>query len=81
MSLRPVSAATAWPRPSGAGCLLGSALMWSAAMWPQLYARIAFGPICSGHGGLFALHCPGCYAAAALAGVGVLLAIPDRKAR
>jgi hypothetical protein len=73
MTLRQVSAATASPRTWAAGCLFGSALLWTVAMWPRLPAWIVFGPICSGHG-VLDLHCPACYAAAGLAGFGALLA-------
>lgn len=54
-------------------CLIAAAGLWIAAMAPRLAAQLAFGPICSGHG-LYALHCPACYAAAVLALAGVLLA-------
>ena len=52
--------------------MLGSAALVLAAMAPPLIAEARFGPIC-GHGSLFALHCPACYGAAALAIAGVAL--------
>jgi hypothetical protein len=50
------------------------AVLWAQAMAPRLAAEARFGPICSGHGSAFALHCPACYAAAALAALGVAIA-------
>jgi hypothetical protein len=54
--------------------LISALALWAAAMAPRLEAQALFGPICSGHGSVFALHCPACYAAAALAAAGVALA-------
>jgi hypothetical protein len=55
--------------------LVSALALWGAAMAPRLEAQALFGPICSGHGSAFALHCPACYAAAALAATGVALAV------
>jgi len=57
----------------GYSALLGSAVLFLAVMAPRLFAEVRFGPICAGHGSLFALHCPACYGAAALAIAGVAL--------
>jgi len=52
------------------------ALFAGVMIWRQmtLSALTAYGPICGGHGlsgASFLGHCPACYVAAALAGVGV----------
>jgi hypothetical protein len=47
--------------------LLMSALgLYAWAMIPHLLAEATYGPICSGHPA-WTLHCPACYAAAAVA--------------
>lgn len=62
--------ALALPPPFlAAGVSLSAALgLFSWAMGPRLAAELAYGPICSGHAAT-ALHCPPCYAAAALVGL------------
>jgi hypothetical protein len=51
-----------------AGLTLAAALaLYAQAMAPRLLAQAAYGPICSGHGSVWAPHCPICYAAVALA--------------
>jgi hypothetical protein len=80
MSSRPIAATLATPRPWGALVLFVGAVLWTAAMWPWLFARMSFGPICSGHGALFAVHCPACYAGALLAFLGVsILVLPASR--
>jgi hypothetical protein len=73
MPPRPLPVALTSPSLWAGAAWLGALGLWAAAMGPRLAAQFAFGPICSGHG-LLALHCPACYAAAALAGAGALLA-------
>jgi len=65
---------------SGLMLLLGAVLAWMAAMAPQLVSMAMFGPICLGHGSAFALHCPTCYAAGALAVLGIALLASARPA-
>ncbi len=48
--------------------------LWLAAMAPRWTSEALFGPICQGHGGPFAAHCPACYAAAGFVGLGAALA-------
>lgn len=83
MSIRPHPSRTARARATAAAqapdawsALLFSTggLLWLIAMGPRLEAEALFGPICSGHVSLFALHCPACYAGAALAAAGALAA-------
>ncbi len=72
------AAAALVPQPLWAGSLLaGAALLAGPAMGPRLLAELRFGPICSGHAAA-ALHCPACYAAAAL--VGAALVVLTRRA-
>ncbi len=52
--------------------LASAATLLGVAMGPVLYARLLFGPICSGHGSVFALHCPACYVTAALAAAALM---------
>ncbi len=54
--------------------LIGALALWLAAMAPRLAAQAASGPICSAHGLGLVVHCPGCYAAAALAALSLVLA-------
>jgi hypothetical protein len=56
-----------------AGTLALAAGFASAAfgMAPRLAAILLSGPICSGHGSAWALHCPACYAGAALIAIGL----------
>lgn len=52
-------------------------------MGPSLAAlgtALTYGPICS-HAALFGAHCPACYAAVALIGMGVALAFSRRGVR
>lgn len=69
-------AATAAASPYAWSVLLlaSSIALWLSAMAPRLMAEALFGPICSGHGPGLVLHCPACYAAAAMAGLGVAIA-------
>ena len=61
------------PHPALPGALLAGALALAAwAMAPRLVAEASLGPICGGHAA-WALHCPACYAAAALVGVAMVL--------
>lgn len=56
--------------------------IYGAAMTPRVYAQLMFGPICQGHGPVFALHCPACYGAVALAaGAAFLIASPRKPLR
>ena len=50
----------------GAAVLTGAGALYLQAMSPQLLAALRFGQICTGHAA-FALHCPACYVAAAIA--------------
>jgi hypothetical protein len=79
--VRTVAAAARAPWAWSALLLVSSAALWFAAMAPRLAAQALFGPICSGHGSAFALHCPACYAAATLAAVGIAIAARQLIAR
>jgi hypothetical protein len=70
MRQKSVALAIARPAVSAAGLLGASATLYLSAMTPKWAAEAMFGPICGGHAAL-ALHCPACYAAAALAGLGL----------
>ncbi len=61
------------PFIGGVGLLISGSGLFLGAMAPRLLAEAQFGPICAGHGSLLAAHCPACYAAAALAILGVAL--------
>jgi hypothetical protein len=67
-------------RVAGLACA-GVGVSWYVALMRPLWAAAALSPIC-GHSGLFAVHCPSCYAAAALvvAGLTVAAAAPARLA-
>jgi len=68
------AAVLAWMSLVGAGVLFAGAMIWQRM---ALAALTAYGPICGGHGlsGVsFLGHCPACYAAAALAAVGLAAA-------
>lgn len=64
----------------GAAAASGGAV-WYVALMQKLWAATAFGPIC-GHSDLLGPHCPSCYAALGLAGVGLamLAAAESRRA-
>jgi hypothetical protein len=68
------AAADAWAPWAWWALFVSALALWAAAMAPRLEAQALFGPICSGHGSTFALHCPTCYVAAALAAAGIALA-------
>lgn len=66
----------------GVGALaLVAGATWYVVLMRPIVAAAAYGPICR-HGGLLALHCPACYAALALAGLGLaaLVAAPSAPA-
>ena len=65
---RAARAPLAWP----AMLFSGAVALWASAMAPRLEAEARFGLICSAHG--LGLHCPACYAAAALAAAGLVFA-------
>ncbi len=67
------------PSMTGAFLLVSGATLALAIMTPRLVAQAMFGPLCSGHGSGWALHCPACYTAAVMAAVGS--AILFRQAR
>ena len=54
--------------------LTSAIAIWFAAMAPRLIAQARFGPLCSAHGLRFVLHCPSCYVAIGLAGLGLTFA-------
>ena len=55
----------------------GAGIVWIDQLMRPRWMAAMLGPIC-GHAGALALHCPACYAAAALivAGVGLALGAP-----
>jgi hypothetical protein len=59
----------------------GGGAVWYVALMQKVWAATAFGPIC-GHSDLLGPHCPSCYAALGLAGVGLamLAAAESRRA-
>jgi len=63
-------AVLAWTSLVAAGALFAGVMIWRQM---ALVSLTAYGPICGGHGGVLSVlgHCPACYVAAALAGVGV----------
>ncbi len=58
----------AWTSLAGASALFGGVMIWRQM---TLAAATAYGPICGGHGQSLLGHCPACYAALALTGLGV----------
>jgi hypothetical protein len=60
-------------RPASVGitllALAGS--LYASVMGPRLWTQAVYGPICSGHA-VWAMHCPACWAALALAGAGAM---------
>jgi hypothetical protein len=68
------------PRSWACASLFGSGVLWASAMAPKLLAQLEFGPLCSGHG-LFAAHCPACYAAGGLLLAAVALAVAPGRIR
>jgi hypothetical protein len=68
------SAITPGEKLAAAFVMAASGAAWLDLLMQPRWSVSALGPIC-GHGALFALHCPSCYAAAALIAAGAGLAV------
>jgi hypothetical protein len=62
LSVQAGGARLAW----AAAAFAGASAVYLQAMAPKLLAALRFGQVCSGHAA-FAMHCPACYVAAAIA--------------
>jgi hypothetical protein len=69
------------PKSLGWALLTASIALFGYAMAPRLWIAALYGPICSGHGAAFALHCPACWAAAGTAVLGSAMLLAQSRAR